>query len=117
MSVIGLGGVFYKVRDPAATKAWYAKHLGLVAEDHGAVLPWRGEGFSIWAPFAASTKYFGPSESPFMLNLIVDDLDAVLARLEAAGIPQEGTRQEEPYGSFAWILDPDGVKIELYQPR
>ncbi len=114
--VTGLGGLFYKVRDPERTRAWYQRHLG-IGGDWGAVLPFAAdsaEGYAQLSPFPAGTDYFAPSALPFMLNLRVDDLEAMVAALEAGGITILG-RQDEPYGRFAWILDCDGLKIELWQ--
>ncbi len=113
--VLGIGGVFFKARDVAATKAWYARVLGFEATAHGVMFPpLPPGGLTIWSPFAADTTYFAPSEAPMMLNLVVDDLDAVLARVRAEGVEVIGT-QDESYGRFAWIMDPDGLKVELWQ--
>ncbi|PWG03142.1 VOC family protein [Sphingosinicella humi] len=114
--VTGLGGVFYKVADPAATRRWYEEMLGIGGE-WGAMFPWKAggaEAYSLLSPFKASTDYFEPSEAPFMVNLRVDDLDAFLDELEAKGVEVLGTQVEE-YGKFAWILDCDGIKIELWE--
>lgn len=114
--VTGLGGVFYKVRDPAATQAWYEEKLGTGGE-WGAIFRLSAggaEGYNLLSPFKADTDYFAPSELPFMINLRVDDLDAMLAELQAKGVEPLG-RQDEEYGKFAWILDPDSVKIELWE--
>jgi catechol 2,3-dioxygenase-like lactoylglutathione lyase family enzyme len=114
--VTGLGGLFYKVADPDTTKAWYQETLG-VGGDWGAMFPFKSEdpeGFSLLSTFAANSDYFGPSGKEFMINLRVDDLDGVIADLEAKGIEILG-RQDEDYGRFAWIMDPDGVKVELWQ--
>ena len=114
--VTGLGGIFYKVADTAATQAWYRDNLG-VGGEYGAMFPFKNddpEGFTLLSPFKAATDYFAPSEAPFMINLRVDDLDGMIADLAVKGISILG-RQDEDYGRFAWILDPDGVKIELYQ--
>ena len=114
--VTGLGGVFYKVADPAATQAWYREMLG-VGGEWGAVFPFSGdvpEGYALLSPFKAATDYFAPSGAPFMINLRVDDLDGLIADLAVKGVPILG-RQDEDYGRFAWILDPDGIKIELFQ--
>ena len=115
--VTGLGGIFYKVEDTERTARWYKDMLGLSGE-WGIMLPWKmdetGEAFSLLSPFKASTDYFGPSEAPFMINLRVDDLDGLLGDLEAKGVEILG-RQDEDYGRFAWILDCDGIKIELWQ--
>ena len=113
--VLGIGGVFFKARDVAATKAWYARVLGFEPTDHGVMFPpLPPGGLTIWGPFAADTTYFAPSAAPFMLNLAVDDLDAVLARVRAEGVEVLAT-QDESYGRFAWITDPDGLKLELWQ--
>jgi catechol 2,3-dioxygenase-like lactoylglutathione lyase family enzyme len=115
--VTGLGGIFYKVADPDRTRAWYRDMLGLGGE-WGAMFPWKadatGEAFSLFSQFAATSDYFAPSEAGFMVNLRVDDLDAFLAELKAKGVDVLGT-QDEDYGKFAWILDCDGIKIELWQ--
>ena len=114
--VLGLGGVFFKAEDPAAVGAWYARVLGFEVSDWGGVAfkPTRVGGTN-WSPFAADTHYFEPSQAPFMINFIVDDLDGVLARAAAEGVEPTG-RQEEDMGRFAWLIDPAGVKIELWEP-
>ena len=114
--VTGLGGVFYKVADPDATRAWYQEMLGIGGE-WGAVFPFKNddpEGFTLLSSFKAETDYFAPSGKEFMVNLRVDDLDGMIADLTGKGIEIIG-RQDEDYGRFAWIVDPDGVKIELWQ--
>jgi len=114
--VTGLGGVFYKVADVEKTKAWYMEMLG-VGGEWGGMFPFKDDtaaGFALLSPFGADTDYFGPSDKPFMINLRVDDLDAMVADLERKGVEILG-RQDEDYGRFAWIVDPDGVKVELYQ--
>ncbi|MDP8994443.1 MAG: VOC family protein [Pseudomonadota bacterium] len=115
--VTGLGGVFYKVEDPERTRAWYREMLGIGGE-WGAHFRWSedgsGEAYSLLSPFADSSDYFDPSAAAFMINLRVDDLDAMLAALEAKGVAVLG-RQDEDYGRFAWIVDCDGIKIELWQ--
>ena len=114
--VTGLGGLFYKVADTAATQKWYQETLG-VGGEWGAMFPFKKddpEGFTLLSPFKAETDYFAPSAEKFMINLRVDDLDGIIAELEAKGIAILG-RQDEDYGRFAWILDPDGVKVELFQ--
>ncbi len=113
--VLGIGGVFFKARDVAATKAWYARVLGFEPTDHGVIFPpLPPGGMTIWGPFAADTTYFAPSTAAMMLNLVVDDLDGVLARVRAEGVEVLGG-QDEAYGRFAWIMDPNGVKLELWQ--
>ncbi len=119
--VLGVGGVFFKSDDVAALRAWYATVLGLEVGDWGAYftpamvadLPGAG---TVFSPFSATTDYFAPSVHDFMINFVVDDLDGVLARAAAAGVSPV-KRQEEAYGRFAHILDPEGRKIELWQPK
>jgi catechol 2,3-dioxygenase-like lactoylglutathione lyase family enzyme len=114
--VTGLGGLFYQVADPEQTKAWYRETLG-VGSESGAMFAFKDDtpdGFSLLTPFKADNDKFAPSALPFMINLRVDDLDALVADLEAKGVATLD-RQANDYGKFAWIMDPDGVKIELYQ--
>ena len=114
--VTGLGGIFYKVSDLERTKAWYQENLG-VGGEWGAMFPFKQddvEGFTLLSPFKAETDYFAPSDAPFMINLRVDDIDGMVAELAAKGIEILG-RQDEDYGLFAWVLDPDGIKVELWQ--
>ena len=114
--VTGLGGFFYKVADPDSSRAWYQEVLGIGGE-WGAMFPFRkddAEGFALFSPFKADSDYFSPSGKDFMVNLRVDDLDGMVSELVGKGIEILG-RQDEDYGRFAWIMDPDGVKIELWQ--
>ena len=114
--VTGLGGIFYKVVDTAATQKWYQETLG-VGGEWGAMFPFKAddpEGYSLLSPFKGETDYFTPSSEKFMINLRVDDLDAMIAELEAKGIAILG-RQDEEYGKFAWFINPDGIKVELFQ--
>ena len=116
--VTGLGGIFYKVADPDKTRAWYQEVLGIGGE-WGATFPFKADdpdGFALFSPFKSDTDYFGPSDKPFMVNFRVDDLDGLIAQLESRGVEILG-RQDEDYGRFAWILDPDGLKIELWQQK
>lgn len=117
--VTGLGGMFYKVDDPERTRAWYQEMLG-VGGDYGPMFAWSAETgedpYSLLSQFKAASDYFDPSASSFMINLRVDDLDGFTAALEAKGIEILG-RQDEDYGNFAWILDCDGIKIELWQQK
>ena len=118
--VLGIGGVFFKAKDPGALISWYRDVIGLELQDWGGVV-FRPEAMAahpgagtVFTAFEAETTYFAPSTAPFMLNLVVDDLDAVLARVRAEGVEVIGT-QDESYGRFAWIADPDGLKLELWQ--
>ncbi|MEW6391677.1 MAG: VOC family protein [Pseudomonadota bacterium] len=113
--VLGLGGFFFKADDPKAVRDWYARVLGFEIHDWGgAVFEAPKGGQATWSPFGADTDYFSPSAAPFMINFIVDDIDGVLARAAAEGVEPLG-RQDEGYGRFAWLMDPVGVKIELWE--
>ncbi len=121
--VTGIGGIFFKAKDPKALGDWYRKHLGIdVADWGGAAFVWRGEhnpegvGTTIWSPFAADTQYFSPSDAPFMINYRVDDLHALLAVLRAEGVQVEEKTEESEFGKFGWVIDPEGNKLELWQP-
>lgn len=121
--VTGIGGVFFKSPDPKALGDWYKRHLGIPVEDWGGfAFRWKdernpqGEGTTVWSPFKAETTYFAPSTAPFMVNYRVADLHALLAVLRAEGVQIEGEMQESEYGRFGWVLDPDGNKIELWEP-
>lgn len=121
--VTGIGGVFFKSRgDHAALSAWYQTHLGIQLEPWGgAILRWPEDkaddgGLTVWNAAKADTKWFAPSESSFMINYRVDDMDGLLAQLTAAGIPILKGPESHENGKFAWIMDPDGNKVELWQP-
>jgi catechol 2,3-dioxygenase-like lactoylglutathione lyase family enzyme len=120
--ILGIGGIFFKSANRAQMREWYATHLGLADKGQGLMLPWREHGdpkkehVTVWSIFPASTDYFGSGPAPFMINYIVDDLDALLDRLKAEGVKIDPKRMNESYGRFAWIYDSDGNKIELWQP-
>ncbi len=118
---LGIGGVFFKSPDPKKLAAWYQEWLELDINDAfgGSVfqvnaLP--NNAYTVWSPFNADTDYFEPSNSDFMLNLIVDDLDAVLSKLKQSGVQVFDKTEEEGLGQFGWFIDPDGRKVELWQP-
>src|SRR5579862_4363170 len=119
--IMGIGGVFFKSANRDQMREWYAKHLGLADKGQGAMLPWREhddpqkEQVTVWSVFSASTDYFAPNQT-FMINYIVDDMDALLDRLKQEGVKIDPKRMDESYGRFAWIYDLDGNKIELWQP-
>lgn len=115
---VGVGGVFLKASDPQKLSAWYAEHLGIAGQD-GGTLAFDGPesmGMTVFAHFPESTKYFGEGSQQAMLNFRVDDLDALLAQLSAANVRIDPNREEYDYGRFAWIWDPEGNRIELWQP-
>ena len=120
--VTGIGGVFFKVDDPARFSAWYREHLGIDAARPADNFVWRERdapdnvGYTVWSPFPRDTGYFGSSEQPLMINYRVRDLDALLAKLRAAGVEQVKDVEEYPYGRFAWILDGEGNRVELWEP-
>jgi predicted enzyme related to lactoylglutathione lyase len=120
--VTGIGGVFFRCSDPEMMREWYRDNLGVPADEYGAVFRWwnkdtpKRPGYTVWSPFDDDTEYFDPSESEFMVNFLVDDLDGMLEQLKAAGAEVVGEVQEYEYGRFGWVLDPDGNKIELWQP-
>ncbi|HRE74425.1 MAG TPA: VOC family protein [Flavobacteriales bacterium] len=116
--IIGLGGIFFKSPDPAALRKWYCEVLGIKAEEWGTVFPFteNESGYNVWSVMKSDTEYFSPSTSSFMINFRVDDLDVFIAELIKKNISLCGDPQMGEYGKFAWILDPDGNKLELWQP-
>ena len=115
---VGVGGVFLKARDPKALGRWYAEHLG-IADQGGGSLGFDGPesaGITVFAHFPADTKYFGEGAQQVMVNFRVDDLDALLEKLEAVGVKIDPKRDDHEYGKFAWIWDPEGNRVELWQP-
>ena len=118
--ITGVGGIFFKSPDPKILAAWYRDVLGFALEEWGgSMLRYDTPGhppFVVWSPFAADSSYYQPSVREFMINFAVDDLDEFLAQIEAKGATVL-ERKEEVYGRFAWLLDPDGTKIELWQPK
>ena len=118
--ITGIGGVFFKAKDPKALAAWYRDVLGLPLESWGgAMLRYdapKHPPVVTWNAFPASTKYFAPSTSEFMINYAVDDMDAFVKRLAAKGVAIL-KREDDANGNFAWLLDPEGNKIELWEPK
>ncbi|WP_300569488.1 VOC family protein [Flavobacterium sp.] len=119
--VTGIGGFFFKSKDPNATKEWYKNHLGLPTDAYGCTFEWKDkEGNDCqtqWSTFAEDTKYFEPSEKQFMMNFRVDNLEVLLEVLKEEGVTIVGEMQSYDYGNFGWILDPEGNKIELWEPK
>jgi D-3-phosphoglycerate dehydrogenase len=119
--VTGIGGFFYKSQNSKYLVAWYGKHLGLKTDDYGSTFWWKDDNgndcSTQWSPFSDTTTYFEPSEKPFMQNFRVADLDALLIALKEEGVTIVGEPQAFEYGKFAWILDPEKNKIELWEPN
>ncbi len=120
---LGVGGVFFRSPDPAALGAWYARHLGLNMQSWGdtqgtsfppADMP--EHAFTVWSIFQKNTEYFGEKKQGFMFNLVVDDLDKALRRVTLGGAEVLPDREEHDYGKFGWFIDPDGNRVELWEP-
>lgn len=120
--VTGIGGIFFKCKDPKALRDWYKTHLGLKTNEYGSVFEWRQatdssqKGFSQWSPFSEKTTYFEPSTKEFMINYRVADLDALVVALKNEGVTVTDTVETYDYGKFAHIMDMEGNKIELWEP-
>lgn len=124
--ITGIGGVFFKAKDPAKLMAWYHKHLGVRPESNGSsssIFQWRERdderkvAYTVWAIFPRDTKYFDPSQSAFMINYRVQDLDRLLEQLKNEGVTVDEKREEYEYGKFGWITDPEGNRIELWEQK
>ena len=119
---IGIGGVFIKSADHRELSRWYREKLGCATPQAGILLQWRADDdpnvrrSTVWSAFPQNSRYFDPSPAPFMINYIVDDLDALLDKLKGWGVKIDPQREDYDYGRFAWIFDPDGNKIELWEP-
>lgn len=121
--VTGIGGIFFQAKDPVAMRAWYQRHLGIDVQPWGgAAFAWAdgtgnpATGSTIWSVGAADSGQFAPSKSPFMVNYRVDNLDALLQALRDEGCQVLEKTDDSGYGKFGWVLDPEGNKIELWQP-
>ena len=121
--VTGIGGVFFKSKDPKQLAEWYRNHLGMDVEASGCVVfRWNsgtnpsGTGSTTWSPFADSTEYFAPSNARFMINYRVEDLHALLSLLRSEGCEVDEKVEESEYGKFGWVMDPEGNRLELWQP-
>ncbi len=118
--VTGLGGFFFKSKDPEKLKAWYGKHLGIPVDNYGWTFKWQddvgGKGTTQWSPFKEDTSYFKPSEKDFMMNFRVENLHELLSVLKEEGVTIVGKVEEYDYGKFGWIIDPENNKIELWEP-
>jgi predicted enzyme related to lactoylglutathione lyase len=120
--VIGLGGIFFKSENRKELLKWYESHLGIKSEEWGAVFPWRRaenpdtETYSAWSPFANDTSYFSPSSHDYMINYQVENLQELLEMLRKEGVDVLPETEESEFGKFGWIIDPEGRKIELWEP-
>lgn len=118
--VTGMGGVFFKARDPKSLAAWYREHLGVPVEPgqtYGAMTSAGAGEQTVWSAFPADTSYFGSGPAPFMFNYRVQNLDAMLAQLRAAGAKVDDQVQDYDFGRFGWATDPEGNRFELWEPR
>jgi len=117
--VTGIGGIFFTAQDPVALRAWYQQHLGIdVQAWGGTAFPWAGadEGMTVWSISAAGADTFAPGKAPFMVNYRVDDLAALLKALREEGCNVLDKSDDSEYGKFGWVIDPEGNKVELWQP-
>lgn len=121
--VTGIGGIFFKSNDADVLRDWYRKHLGIEPEPYGGKsFRWREEhdpekvGMTVWSINPVESTYFDPSRAPFMINYRVEDLHALLAALRAEGVTVDEKVEESEYGKFGWVIDPDGNKVELWEP-
>ena len=121
--VTGIGGIFFKCKDPKKVREWYKTHLGIQTNDYGAVFEWyqgadnTKKGFTQWSPFAESTKYFAPSEKDFMINYRVENLESLVEQLKKEGVTVLDKIDTYDYGKFVHIMDIEGNKIELWEPN
>ncbi len=121
--VTGIGGIFFKCKDPNKMREWYQKHLGLNTNKYGTVFEWgqgadsTKKGFTQWSPFNEKTKYFEPSTKDFMINYRVENLEALVEDLKKNGVTVLDTIETVEYGKFVHILDVEGTKVELWEPN
>jgi predicted enzyme related to lactoylglutathione lyase len=121
--VTGIGGIFFKCKDPAKIREWYKTHLGLQTNQYGSVFEWRQatdsskKGFSQWSPFKETTQYFAPSTKEFMINYRVENLEALVEVLKKEDVTVCDSIETVEYGKFVHILDPENNKIELWEPN
>ena len=120
--VVGIGGIFFRAKDPKALSDWYSKRLGLRIKDNVALFTWNSRknpkriGYSVWALFSKDDPYFGSKKSQFMINYRVNNLSSLLARLRKEGVRVARKAEKSPYGKFGWVYDPEGNRIELWEP-
>lgn len=120
--VTGIGGIFFRCKDPEATKKWYNEHLGLATTQYGSSFEFRNAhrpeeiNYLQWSPFSESTEYFEPSQKEFMINYRVQNIEALVDQLQKEGVTIVDKIVEYDYGKFVHIMDPEGNKIELWEP-
>jgi predicted enzyme related to lactoylglutathione lyase len=119
--VTAIGGIFFKCKDPEQVNEWYKTHLGLPTSPYGAKFDWKGaesdkKGYTLWSPFKESTQYFEPSSKEFMINYHVENIEALVEELKKEGVTVLDEVATYEYGKFVHILDPEGNKIELFEP-
>ena len=121
--VTGIGGIFFKSENPKEMREWYAKNLGVPATDYGATFDWlekddpKKEGSTTWSPFKEDSKYFEPSKKDFMINYRVENIEGLVNNLKNSGVTIVDKIEESPYGKFVHILDLEGNKVELWEPK
>jgi len=122
IKVTGIGGIFFKCKDPKAIREWYSKNLGLVTDDYGSLFEFREDAdphdvaYLQWSPFGEDTEYFKPSEKEFMINYRVQNIEILVDELKAAGVTVVDSIESFEYGKFVHIMDPEGNKLELWEP-
>ncbi|MEM9024798.1 MAG: VOC family protein [Bacteroidota bacterium] len=120
--VTGIGGIFFKCQDPVKLRDWYGEHLGLVTNEYGSLFEFRHtdapeeKGYLQWSTFSDTTKYLQPSTKDFMINYRVENMEQLLEELQEAGVQIVGKMESYEYGKFAHIMDPEGNKVELWEP-
>ncbi len=121
--VLGIGGIFFKSPDPQKLCQWYSQWLGLNVESESSFsfvsftpLTMPRNGYTVWSAFESTTTYFSPSDNAFMFNLVVDNLEEALSQVKTGGAQVAGDIEKSDYGQFGWFMDPDGNKVELWQP-
>ena len=121
--VTGIGGIFFKAAQPKELQSWYEEHLGIPVDANGYIIfQWQEladplkRATTIWATFPKDTKYFDPGVAPFMINYRVDDLESLLTELRARGVTVDEKIEDSEFGRFGWVIDPEGNRIELWQP-
>ncbi len=121
--ILGIGGVFFKSEDPKKLKEWYVSNLDFKPDEEGYIIFWqwnrevpKRRGYTLWGPFPEDTKYFEPSEKQFMINFMVNDLDTILNQLREKGVMVDDHIEEHSQGRFGWFMDPEGNRVELWEP-